>query len=89
MDILALQLFNDRERVKIQPAFILATLALAQLLQSSSVNQGSAGMTQAMELRLQAQTALDEARHSGLLSIDLAKAQFVSGLTWKLSFVAI
>jgi hypothetical protein len=35
-------------------------------------------MAQAVSLRHQAQTALDQARQSGLLNADLAKAQYVS-----------
>ncbi|KAF5348161.1 hypothetical protein D9756_010751 [Leucocoprinus leucothites] len=77
IDFLSAQIYDDVERFKIQPAFILAALALAQLIQSSVTNQGTAGMAQAVALRLQAQTAVDEARQSGLLNADLAKAQFL------------
>ncbi|KAJ3564619.1 hypothetical protein NP233_g8177 [Leucocoprinus birnbaumii] len=77
LEFLSAQLYDDVERVKIQPAFILAILALAQLLQSSVTNQGVAGMSQAIELRLRAQTAIDVARQSGLIHPDLAKAQFL------------
>ncbi|KXN93315.1 hypothetical protein AN958_00240, partial [Leucoagaricus sp. SymC.cos] len=77
IDFLAAQLYDDAERVKVQPAFILAALALAQLIRSSVADQGAAGMAQAIDLRIQAQTALDEARQSGALNADLAKAQFL------------
>ncbi|KAF9447897.1 hypothetical protein P691DRAFT_801654 [Macrolepiota fuliginosa MF-IS2] len=74
---LATNLYDDVERIKVQPAFILAILALAQLLRSSNADQGTLGMTEAIKLRIQAQGALDEARHAGLLNADLAKAQFL------------
>lgn len=77
IDFLAASLCNDVERVKIQPAFILAALALAQLFRSSNADQGTLGMTEAVKLRIQAQGAFDEARQTGVLNADLAKAQFV------------
>lgn len=78
IDFLAAGLYDDIERVKVQPAFILAALALAQLMRSSTTDQGRLGMAKAMELRTQAQNALEEAHQAKLHHADLAKAQFVS-----------
>lgn len=77
-DFLAACLDDSAERVKIHPSFILAVLALAQLMGSSNAEQGTPGMAEAVKLKLQAQGALDQARQAGLLNADLAKAQFVS-----------
>lgn len=60
------------------PAFILAGLALAQLLRSSSVEQGLMGMEKAIGLRDQAKAAIDQAQRAGVLHADVAKAQYVS-----------
>lgn len=78
MDSLAVSLHEDSERMKIQPAFIFAGLALAQLLRSSRAEQGLMGMEKAVRLRDQANEAIDQALHAGQLHADLAKARFVS-----------
>jgi hypothetical protein len=78
MDFLAASLCDDAERIKIQPSFVFAGLALAQLLRSSSAEQGLIGMEKAIRLRDQAKEAIDQAQRAGLLHADLAKAQYVS-----------
>jgi hypothetical protein len=51
-------LWNPEERLKIQPAFILAGLALAELMRSSDSERGAAGRSRAAWLRESAQRAL-------------------------------
>ncbi|KAJ7107996.1 hypothetical protein C8R43DRAFT_1044435 [Mycena crocata] len=58
-------LWNAEERLKIQPAFILAGLAMAELMRSSESERGSAGRTRATWLRDNAQTALNIAMSGG------------------------
>ncbi|KAF7782921.1 transcriptional regulator family: Fungal Specific TF [Agaricus bisporus var. burnettii] len=77
IDSLAVSLHEDSERMKIQPAFIFAGLALAQLLRSSRAEQGLMGMEKAVRLRDQANEAIDQALHAGQLHADLAKARFL------------
>jgi hypothetical protein len=58
-------LLNPEERLKIQPAFILAGLAMAELMRSSDSERGAAGRARAAWLREDAQTALSIAMSGG------------------------
>ncbi|KAJ6571274.1 hypothetical protein B0H19DRAFT_1129612 [Mycena capillaripes] len=58
-------LWNPEERLKIQPAFILAGLAMAELMRSSDSERGEAGRTRAAWLRDNAQNALTIAMSGG------------------------
>ncbi|KAJ7167044.1 hypothetical protein C8R46DRAFT_1095851 [Mycena filopes] len=58
-------LWNPEERLKIQPAFILAGLALAELMRSSESERGSVGRERAAWLRDNAQNALTIAMSGG------------------------
>ncbi|KAJ7479161.1 hypothetical protein FB451DRAFT_1032022 [Mycena latifolia] len=54
-------LWSAEDRLKIQPAFILAGLAMAELMRSSDSERGAAGRSHAAFLRDHAQTALQRA----------------------------
>ncbi|KAJ7760838.1 hypothetical protein DFH07DRAFT_883807 [Mycena maculata] len=58
-------LWNAEERLKIQPAFILAGLAMAELMRSSESERGVNGRSRAAWLRDNAQTALRVAMSGG------------------------
>ncbi|KAJ7762935.1 hypothetical protein B0H16DRAFT_1311418 [Mycena metata] len=58
-------LWNPEERLKIQPAFILAGLALAELMRSSESERGVVGRDRAAWLRDNAQNALTIAMSGG------------------------
>ncbi|KAF8189550.1 hypothetical protein K438DRAFT_2019010 [Mycena galopus ATCC 62051] len=58
-------LWNPEERLKIQPAFVLAGLAMAELMRSSDSERGAAGRTRAAWLRDNAQAALTIAMSGG------------------------
>ncbi|KAJ6540138.1 hypothetical protein DFH09DRAFT_1175587 [Mycena vulgaris] len=58
-------LWNPEERLKIQPAFILAGLAMAELMRSSDSERGARGRARAAWLRDHAQTALQIAMSGG------------------------
>ncbi|KAK7046350.1 Zn(2)-C6 fungal-type domain-containing protein [Favolaschia claudopus] len=58
-------LWNPEERLKIQPAFVLAGLAMAELMRSSDSERGAAGRARASWLRDNAQTALTIAMSGG------------------------
>ncbi|KAF7343742.1 Zn(2)-C6 fungal-type domain-containing protein [Mycena sanguinolenta] len=58
-------LWNPEERLKIQPAFVLAGLAMAELMRSSDSERGASGRTRAAWLRDNAQTALTIAMSGG------------------------
>ncbi|KAJ7694383.1 hypothetical protein B0H17DRAFT_1057522 [Mycena rosella] len=58
-------LWSAEERLKIQPAFILAGLAMAELMRSSNSERGANGRSRAAWLRDNAQTALQIAMSGG------------------------
>ncbi|KAJ7259282.1 hypothetical protein C8J57DRAFT_498595 [Mycena rebaudengoi] len=58
-------LWNPEERLKIQPAFILAGLALAELMRSSESERAHSGRTRANNLRDAAHKALHTAMSGG------------------------
>ncbi|KAJ7152133.1 hypothetical protein C8R46DRAFT_1122067 [Mycena filopes] len=73
-------LWNPEERLKIQPAFILAGLALAELMRSSESERGSAGRERAAWLRDNAQNALTAAISRGngdWINASLAEAALI------------
>lgn len=58
-------LWNAEDRLKIQPAFILAGLAMAELMKSSESERGANGRSRAAWLRDNAETALSIAMSGG------------------------
>ncbi|CAE7156896.1 unnamed protein product [Rhizoctonia solani] len=73
--------YNHKERREnIQPALILAALAYSTFTQSSEIERGQAGRTKAMELRAQAQAALDASLNSQRLDPTLAQAAWLLAL---------
>ncbi|KAJ7624638.1 hypothetical protein FB45DRAFT_923919 [Roridomyces roridus] len=58
-------LWNPEERLKIQPAFVLAGLAMAELMRSSESERGVNGRSRAAWLRDNAETALSMAMSGG------------------------
>ncbi|KAJ6517296.1 hypothetical protein C8R47DRAFT_1086911 [Mycena vitilis] len=58
-------LWSPEERLKIQPAFVLAGLAMAELMRSSDSERGAAGRLRASWLRDNAQNALTIAMSGG------------------------
>ncbi|KAK7453326.1 hypothetical protein VKT23_012005 [Stygiomarasmius scandens] len=68
---------NPDERLSIQPALILASLAMATLMKSSEVEYGPEGRNQAMVLRQSAQDALDAAFRSEWVDATLAEAALI------------
>ncbi|KAJ6607183.1 hypothetical protein B0H10DRAFT_1956531 [Mycena sp. CBHHK59/15] len=69
------QLWSPTLYITIQPAFILASLALATLIKSSETGEGMAGRDRAAWLRDSAQTALERAwREAVWLDASLAEA---------------
>lgn len=58
-------LWDPEERLKIQPAFVLAGLAMAELMRSSDTERGADGRTRAAWLRENAQSALSIAMSGG------------------------
>ncbi|KAF8682552.1 chromatin disassembly [Rhizoctonia solani] len=73
--------YNHKERREnIQPALILAALAYSTFTQSSEIERGQAGRAKAMELRAQAQSALDASLNSQRLDPTLAQAAWLLAL---------
>ncbi|CAE6451542.1 unnamed protein product [Rhizoctonia solani] len=73
--------YNHKERREnIQPALILAALAYSTFTQSSEIERGQAGRAKAMELRTQAQAALDASLNSRRLDPTLAQAAWLLAL---------
>ncbi|TFY66432.1 hypothetical protein EVG20_g4654 [Dentipellis fragilis] len=62
------------------PAFVLAALALATLMQSSEAERGAAGRIRALWLRDAAQAALETAWAAHAVDLGLAEAAFVLAL---------
>ncbi|KAF8993841.1 hypothetical protein BDQ17DRAFT_1311941 [Cyathus striatus] len=80
VDFLSTRLSNETERLQIQPAFIFAALALAQLMRSSSTEQGPQGVRRAIQLRNQAEIAYRDAVQHGWLDASLAEAALILAL---------
>jgi len=77
--ILRHQLFDGKERMKIQPSFILAGLAMALLLKSSEADSYSAASrNRALQLRERAQSALSLSWNRRWIDSSLAEAALVS-----------
>ncbi|CAE6404179.1 unnamed protein product [Rhizoctonia solani] len=73
--------YNHKERREnIQPALVLAALAYSTFTQSSEIERGQAGRAKAMELRVQAQAALDASLNSQRLDPTLAQAAWLLAL---------
>ncbi|CAE6452579.1 unnamed protein product [Rhizoctonia solani] len=73
--------YNHKERRdNIQPALILAALAYSTFTQSSEIERGQDGRSKAMELRTQAQAALDASLNSQRLDPTLAQAAWLLAL---------
>ncbi|KAF8149340.1 hypothetical protein B0H34DRAFT_733344 [Crassisporium funariophilum] len=74
------RLMHEDERIRIQPAFILACLAMATLMKSSSIEGGSQGLQHAMVLGNDARTAFQEASSLQWIDATLAEAALVLAL---------
>ena len=69
---------NDpQERLAIQPALIMASLALATLIRSSEIEHGSPGRNRALFWRDAAQAAVEVACSAHELDYTLAEASLV------------
>lgn len=64
----------------VQPAFILAALATAKLIKSSSVEEGAEGKRAALVLRADAGRALDDAWRGGWVDVGLVEAAAILAL---------
>ena len=71
------RLLRDDERLRIQPAFILACLALAKLMKSSTMEESSLGLQQAMILGSDAHAAFRDAVSLQWIDATLAEAALV------------
>lgn len=71
------QLLSDIERLLIQPSFILASLAMAKLIKSSTVEEGHNGLHQATMLVSDAHRAFQYAFRAGWMDAALAEAALV------------
>ena len=72
---------DERERMTLQPALIMATLALSTLMKSSEIELGQDGRERALFWRDCAQDALQQACNSRDLDYTLAEAALVSVFT--------
>lgn len=73
--------YNHKERRNnIQPSLILAALAYSTFTQSSEIERGQSGRSKAMELRTQAQAALEASLNSQRLDPTLAQAAWLLAL---------
>ncbi|KAF8878849.1 hypothetical protein BD779DRAFT_1553503 [Infundibulicybe gibba] len=70
-------LYDEEERLRIQPSFILAGLAMANLMKSSETENASGGRNRALWLRDAAQEALETAWRSEWIDASLAEAALV------------
>ncbi|TFK44027.1 hypothetical protein BDQ12DRAFT_717221 [Crucibulum laeve] len=78
VDFLVKRLWDDEARHRIQPSFILAGLALAQLMKSSCLEEGpKGGLSRAMALKNEAQAAFRESYTSGWIDATLAEAALI------------
>lgn len=68
---------RDESRLRIQPAFVLAGLAMAKLMKSSSVELGKGGLQESLALIDDAHAAYGEALEYGWLDGTLAEAALV------------
>lgn len=73
---------NPERRGAIQPALILSALALAVLLKSSSIEEGSVGRDRALWFRNSAENALHEAYAAQDIDHTLAEAALVNWFTY-------
>ena len=77
LNFLLRNLSNPQERSLIQPAFVLASLAMATLMRSSDIERGEAGRTHALWLRDHAQRALEDSWNNRWVDVPLAEAALV------------
>ncbi|PBK84181.1 hypothetical protein ARMGADRAFT_1000409 [Armillaria gallica] len=73
-------LLNAQERIRIQPAFVLAALAMSTLMKSSETEYAVQGRTRALYLRNLAQSALEAAWESEWIDAALAEAALILAL---------
>jgi len=81
IDFFLKRLRHPEDRLKIQPAFILAGLAMATLMKSSEFEYKAPGRERALWLRDAAQATLDQALTSDWVDASLAEAALVSHTT--------
>lgn len=70
-------LSSPAERLRIQPSFILAGLAMANLMRSSEMGYGNQGRSRATWLRDAAQRELESAWNTEWVDAGLAEAALV------------
>ena len=68
---------DPAQRVRMQPALIMAALAMATLMKSSEIELGSEGRNRAVLYRDTAQTLLENACNQHLVDYTLAEAALV------------
>ncbi len=81
-------LLNAQERIRIQPAFVLAALAMSTLMKSSETEYAVQGRTRALYLRNMAQSALEAAWESEWIDAALAEAALVGLFHYPCPFAA-
>ncbi|KAF8153666.1 hypothetical protein BJ912DRAFT_1014320, partial [Pholiota molesta] len=72
------RLLREDERLRIQPSFILAILAMAKLMKSSSMEDGLIGLQHAMMLAQDAHTAFETALQANWVDPCLPKLLFLT-----------
>ncbi|KAF9524627.1 hypothetical protein CPB83DRAFT_797695 [Crepidotus variabilis] len=80
LDYIMRRIYSEEQRLKIQPAFIYAVLAMAKLMKSSKLDEGSGGLSQAMELVNQAHAAYKDAIELRWFDVTLAEAALILAL---------
>ena len=73
-------LFDPRARGRVQPALVLAALALATFFQSSELERGARGRRRALQLLDQAHATFDASLCSGWVDVGLVQAAWVRAL---------
>ncbi|KAF9552718.1 hypothetical protein CPC08DRAFT_714372 [Agrocybe pediades] len=80
LNFLIKQLFRDDLRLRIQPSFILAALAMAKLMKSSCVEGGAQGLRDSMVLAEDAHKAFSEALAFNWVDATLVEAALILAL---------
>ena len=77
LDFFIRRLHRDDERLHIQPAFMLSILAMAKLMKSSALEDGTMGLQGAMILANEAHAAFDDAIRLHWFNASLVEAGLV------------
>lgn len=81
--------FNPERRLRMQPSFLPAALAVATFFQSSEAGFGKEGRQKAMHLRDVAQGALEASLNARWIDEELAQAAWVSSFLCAFSYLTI